>query len=555
MAVLFYATLIVLVVVFEEPYIDPATSSGATKQGLSGSQHGRRQPGRRGDGSAQGSAKDSSRRSQKGAPSVSIFGSLSAATSLQDVAAAVGASLGLSAKAPRPDASLPRASESSPVSTAQAAQPRYGAVPTDDVEVEMSGRKPDAAVATSATSGSAAGVPKVRLTRLEATRPRSFRPHTHIPSPPCCCHFDKVLSLDDIAKMARSGDVDLSPSGALTGAAHQILTRTASQEQLKPVASSNTSVKFASSTDRGGRTDDRSDAIASDSGYTHYSIPSESSSQHKQQHADPPQSISFASLNAADCQGSPDSVDAAAVPIYESLYYVEPDGGGGGEEWLNDGEAGSDCRVGSCPSWACWCCDVLGDEVVVILVIYLVNKVGQEMVVSSVPSLSLVLFGWDAQRCGFFMAAMGSLVLPFNIVVSKLAKDLEDRSMMAWLNYLSLFSVVFILPMPFLLQYSSAQYVCGSIMIFVFLNALEGVIMSLLSKLVSPELARGTWNSGLLATEAGTFGRVVGDVMITAFSSSAAADTSLVSTLFSPIAIGLAAVIALCALFHDRMEV
>jgi hypothetical protein len=79
--------------------------------------------------------------------------------------------------------------------------------------------------------------------------------------------------------------------------------------------------------------------------------------------------------------------------------------------------------------------------------------------------------------------------------------------------------------------------------------------MSLLSKLVSPELARGTWNSGLLATEAGTFGRVVGDVMITAFSSSAAADVSLVSTLFSPIAIGLAVVIALCALFHDRMEV
>ena len=49
-------------------------------------------------------------------------------------------------------------------------------------------------------------------------------------------------------------------------------------------------------------------------------------------------------------------------------------------------------------------------------------------------------------------------------------------------------------------MYSPTQYVCGSVMIFVFLNALEGVIMSLLSKLVSPELARGTWNSGLLAT-------------------------------------------------------
>ena len=43
---------------------------------------------------------------------------------------------------------------------------------------------------------------------------------------------------------------------------------------------------------------------------------------------------------------------------------------------------------------------------------------------------------------------------------------------------------------------SSLQYICGSILVFVFLNALEGVIMSLLSKLVSPELAKGTFNSG-----------------------------------------------------------
>ena len=75
------------------------------------------------------------------------------------------------------------------------------------------------------------------------------------------------------------------------------------------------------------------------------------------------------------------------------------------------------------------------------------------------------------------MATMGFLVLPFNILVSKLAKETEDRTMMAYLNYLSFASVVFILPMPFLMSYSTTQYVCGSIMIFVFLNALEGSTM------------------------------------------------------------------------------
>ena len=201
----------------------------------------------------------------------------------------------------------------------------------------------------------------------------------------------------------------------------------------------------------------------------------------------------------------------------------------------------------------CWCCNVLGDEVVVILFIYLINKVGQEMVVSSVPSVAMELFGWNSQLAGFFMATMGGLVLPFHFVVSKLAKDLEDRQLLMYLNYLSLASIIFILRMPGIIEYSATQYVCGSIMIFVFLNALEGVIMSLLSKLVSPELARGTWNSGLLATEAGTFGRVLGDIAITACSVTTP-KFDLINVLFSPIALGMVLVIIFCARYFDQME-
>jgi hypothetical protein len=38
--------------------------------------------------------------------------------------------------------------------------------------------------------------------------------------------------------------------------------------------------------------------------------------------------------------------------------------------------------------------------------------------------------------------------------------------------------------------------------------------MSTLSKVVSPKLAAGTFNSGLLATEMGTLGRALGDAYI-----------------------------------------
>jgi hypothetical protein len=72
------------------------------------------------------------------------------------------------------------------------------------------------------------------------------------------------------------------------------------------------------------------------------------------------------------------------------------------------------------------------------------------------------------------MATMGALVLPFNILVSKIAKDMEDRAMMSNLNYLSFFSLVFILNTR-ILEYSATQYICGSILVFVFLNALEGI--------------------------------------------------------------------------------
>jgi hypothetical protein len=61
------------------------------------------------------------------------------------------------------------------------------------------------------------------------------------------------------------------------------------------------------------------------------------------------------------------------------------------------------------------------------------------------------------------MATMGALVLPFNILVSKIAKYMEDRAMMSNLNYLSFFSLVFILNTR-ILEYSATQYICGSIL-------------------------------------------------------------------------------------------
>ena len=50
--------------------------------------------------------------------------------------------------------------------------------------------------------------------------------------------------------------------------------------------------------------------------------------------------------------------------------------------------------------------------------------------------------------------------------------------------------------------------------------------MSLMSKIMHPSLARGTWNAGLMSTEAGTLGRLTGNLCISVVSKITGADTA-----------------------------
>ena len=77
-----------------------------------------------------------------------------------------------------------------------------------------------------------------------------------------------------------------------------------------------------------------------------------------------------------------------------------------------------------------------------------------------------------------------------------MADGVEDKNMIQLLLYLSLFSILILFNYT-LLSYTTVQYVIGTVLLFSFLNTLEGIIMALLSKLVSPQLAKGTFNSGM----------------------------------------------------------
>ena len=161
-----------------------------------------------------------------------------------------------------------------------------------------------------------------------------------------------------------------------------------------------------------------------------------------------------------------------------------------------------------------WIWKIFNFEVTVILAIYFVNKVGQEMIVSSIPDLSGGLFQWDMNQAGFFMAAMGALVLPANLLIATF-REAEDRRLMLPLFILECIAIFFLLDLG-LFDYTAFQYMLGATLLFALLNAQEGIMMGILSKVTPGESSFKTFtNSGFLATELGILGRVIADVGIT----------------------------------------
>ena len=80
-------------------------------------------------------------------------------------------------------------------------------------------------------------------------------------------------------------------------------------------------------------------------------------------------------------------------------------------------------------------------------------------------------------------------------MVGRLADGVSDKDLVQNLSYLSLFSVIIVLNTTWF-QYTMGQYIVGSTILFSLLNTSEGVIMAMMSKLISPQLAKGTFNSG-----------------------------------------------------------
>ncbi|CAK9219541.1 unnamed protein product [Sphagnum troendelagicum] len=151
----------------------------------------------------------------------------------------------------------------------------------------------------------------------------------------------------------------------------------------------------------------------------------------------------------------------------------------------------------------------------ILLWIYFMLKFASEILISECSILTGYYFNWTTTQVGLFLGLLGLTVLPISAVVGNYISNIyEDRLVVLWSQIFTAVGVVAIFCFSPWLAYSPYQYIAAAILIFVSTNVLEGVNMSLLSKVMSPRLSRGVFNCGLLSTEAGTLARALADGLI-----------------------------------------
>ncbi|XP_011072089.1 SPX domain-containing membrane protein At4g22990-like [Sesamum indicum] len=234
-----------------------------------------------------------------------------------------------------------------------------------------------------------------------------------------------------------------------------------------------------------------------------------------------------------------------AQPLLPSTQNEE--NGEGNEECEESEEAPEDSRRPANSLGSAY--RLLTPSVKVQLLIYFMLKYAMEILLSESSVVTTYYFGWTTGTVSIFLACLGLTVLPVNIVVGSYISNMyEDRQILLASEIMVLLGIIF--SFNFIIPYSVPQYVCSGLIMFVSAEVLEGVNLSLLSRVMSSRLSRGTYNGGLLSTEAGTLARVVADGTITV--AGLLGQSMLLNiTLLPSLVICIASIIATCCTYNS----
>ncbi|CAK8573441.1 unnamed protein product [Lathyrus sativus] len=157
---------------------------------------------------------------------------------------------------------------------------------------------------------------------------------------------------------------------------------------------------------------------------------------------------------------------------------------------------------------------LLTPSVKVQLLIYFMLKYVMEILLAESSVITTYYFKWSTGTVAIFLAGLGLTVLPINVIIGTYVSNLfDDRQILLASEIMVLIGIVSAFHV--IIPYSELQYICSGLIMFVSAEVLEGINLSLLSRVMSSRLSRGTYNGGLLSTEAGTIARVIADATIT----------------------------------------
>jgi MFS family permease len=169
-------------------------------------------------------------------------------------------------------------------------------------------------------------------------------------------------------------------------------------------------------------------------------------------------------------------------------------------------------------------------------------KMLQECMIISASVVTKEEFDWDGKSTAIFIAIVTLVVCPVHFVIGATSKYIEDRKFMIVALSLCLFGSFILIDFDDL---NIVQYTIGAFFLNLATNLSDGVSTSLTSKVLPPRINRGTFNSGLLSTTAGSVGRAMADIVVGLASN--LDEDEVENTLFIPLSIvcGLSLVFSL----------
>ena len=173
----------------------------------------------------------------------------------------------------------------------------------------------------------------------------------------------------------------------------------------------------------------------------------------------------------------------------------------------------------------------------------IVPKIVHEAYVTSVPIFAEAEFGWHVDFIGVYIAAVSLAVAPVHIFIAFTSKIFQDRQFIRVALILTALGCVLLIDFD---DISQAQYIAGTIVMYIGMNLDDGVTASLLSKVLPAHLAVGIFNPGLLITFCGSLARGIGGFTIAVAGLVENDGEDIENVLFVPLA-GLA--IVACAIF------